>query len=92
MVQKEYGHKNVSLDQIVQFILDGTHNVRYFKGMIFSVRDNGKITVVDILQNTIIFANNDVDEDNMDRECQIIKEKNDSFASNYVFQWLSCHF
>ena len=58
----------------------------------FSVQDHGKITVVDILQNTIIFANNDEDEDNMGRECQIIKEKNESAASNYVFQWFSCHF
>ena len=49
----------------------------------FSVRENGKVTVVGILQNTIIFANNEEDEDNMDRECQ---EKNESAASNYVFQ------
>ena len=42
--------------------------------------------MVGILQNTIIFANNDEDEDNMDRECQIIQEKNESAASNYVFQ------
>ena len=31
--------------------------------------------MVRILQNTIIFANNDEDLDNMDRECHIIKEK-----------------
>ena len=35
------------------------------------------VTVVGILQKTIIFAE---DEDNMDRECQIIKEKNESTA------------
>ena len=40
--------------------------------------------MVGILQNTIIFANSD--EDDMDRECQIIKEKNVNAASNYVFQ------
>ena len=39
--------------------------------------------MVGILQNTIIFANNDEDEDNMDRDCQ---KKNESAASNYVFQ------
>ena len=39
-----------------------------------------------LFKNTIIFANNDGDEDNMDRECQMIKEKNESSASNYVFQ------
>ena len=44
------------------------------------------VTVVGILQNTIIFENNDEDKDNMDRECQIIKEQNESAASNYVFQ------
>ena len=43
--------------------------------------------MVRILQNTIILENNDEDEDNMDRECQIIKEKNESAASNYVFQF-----
>ena len=42
--------------------------------------------MVHILHKTIIFANNDEDEDNMDRECQITKEKNESAASNYVFQ------
>ena len=42
--------------------------------------------MVGTLQNTIIFANNDGDEDNMDRECQIKQEKNESAASNYVFQ------
>ena len=41
--------------------------------------------MVGILQNTIIFANNDEDED-MDRECHKIKEKM-SAASNYVFQF-----
>ena len=35
--------------------------------------------MVGILQNTIIFANNDEDEDNMDRECQ---DKSESAASN----------
>ena len=40
--------------------------------------------MVGILQNTFIFANND--EDDIDRKCQIIKEKNESAASNYVFQ------
>ena len=38
--------------------------------------------MVGVLQNTIIFANNDEDEDIMDRECQ---EKNESTA-NCVFQ------
>ena len=30
---------------------------------------------------------NDEDEHNMDRECQIIQEKNNSPASNHVFQY-----
>ena len=42
--------------------------------------------MVRILQNTIIFANNDKDVDNLDQECHIIKEKNESAASYYVFQ------
>ena len=34
-----------------------------------------------------LFANNDEEEDNMDRECQIKKKlKNESSASNLVFQ------
>ena len=41
--------------------------------------------MVGIIQNTIIFANNGEDEDNVDRECQ---EKNESAASNNVFQCL----
>ena len=52
--------------------------------------------MVGILQSTIVFANNDEDEDNMDRECQ---KKNESAASNYIFQcsqWqhiiMHCHF
>ena len=45
---------------------------KVFQRYDFSVRDNWNVTVVDILQNTIIFANNDEDED-MDREYQIIK-------------------
>ena len=39
--------------------------------------------MVGILQSTIVFANNDEDEDNVDRECQ---KKNEIAASNYIFQ------
>ena len=47
--------------------------------------------MVGILQNIIIFANNDEDEDDMDRECQIIKKKKESGASNYVVQCSQWH-
>ena len=53
--------------------------------------------MVRILQNTIIFANNDEDLDNSDRECHIIKEKMRVLHQIMYFnvhngRMLSCHF
>ena len=58
---------------VVQSVLDGTYYVRSFKVMLFHYE------TMEMLQYS-------KDEETMDRECQIIKEKNGSAASNYVFQ------